>query len=122
MSKFEPKYPSGLGADDFSNGCVRRSPLNCLEGDGFLKYSGVKLPDTEHSWSNASMSLDECRVACSKNCSCTAYASLNISNGESGCLLWFGELVNMREISPGQDIYIRMAKSELGMNLIFMCF
>ncbi|KAL1567079.1 hypothetical protein AAHA92_02599 [Salvia divinorum] len=113
LNKLEPNDPRGWGADDFSIGCGRRTPLNCQEGDGFLKYSGVKLPDTEHSWSNASMSLEECKIACSKNCSCTAYASLNISNGESGCLLWFGELANMREISPGQDIYIRMAKSEL---------
>ncbi|XP_057791076.1 G-type lectin S-receptor-like serine/threonine-protein kinase At4g27290 [Salvia miltiorrhiza] len=113
LNKFEPNDPRGWGGDDFSNGCIRRTPLHCQDGDVFLKYSGVKLPDTERSWSNASMSLQECKVACSKNCSCTAYASLNISNGESGCLLWFSELVNMREISPGQDIYIRMAKSEL---------
>ncbi|KAG6385521.1 hypothetical protein SASPL_154357 [Salvia splendens] len=69
--------------------------------------------DTEGSWYNASMSLQECRVSCTENCSCTAYASLNVSNGESGCLFWFGELVNMREIASGQDIHIRMAKSKL---------
>ncbi|XP_047965114.1 G-type lectin S-receptor-like serine/threonine-protein kinase At4g27290 [Salvia hispanica] len=114
LDKFMPTDPQGWNAGNFSNGCIRRTTLNCEDGDGFLKYSGVKLPDTEGSWYNASMSLQECRVSCAKNCSCTAYASLNISNGESGCLLWFGELVNMREISPGQDIYIRMARSELG--------
>ncbi|XP_047965113.1 G-type lectin S-receptor-like serine/threonine-protein kinase At4g27290 [Salvia hispanica] len=99
---------------DSSNGCTRRTALNCQEGDGFLKYSGVKLPDTERAMANATMSLQECRVACATNCSCTAYASLDISNGETGCLRWFGDLVDMRDISPGQDIYIRMAKSELG--------
>ncbi|XP_028053597.1 G-type lectin S-receptor-like serine/threonine-protein kinase SD1-1 isoform X3 [Camellia sinensis] len=32
----------------------------------------------------------------------------------SGCLLWFGELIDMREFSEdGPDIYIRMASSEL---------
>ncbi|CAL5335855.1 unnamed protein product [Camellia sinensis] len=33
---------------------------------------------------------------------------------ESGCLLWFGVLIDMREFSEdGPDIYIRMASSEL---------
>ncbi|KAG6385518.1 hypothetical protein SASPL_154354 [Salvia splendens] len=99
---------------DSSDGCIRRTALNCQEGDGFLKYTGIKLPDTERALANATMRLQECRVACATNCSCTAYASLDISNGETGCLRWFGDLVDMRDISPGQDIYIRMAKSELG--------
>ncbi|KAG6392227.1 hypothetical protein SASPL_146440 [Salvia splendens] len=115
LDKFMPANPQGWNAGNFSNGCIRKTPLNCEDGgNGFLQYSGVKLPDTEGSSYNTSMSLEECKVSCAGNCSCSAYASLNISNGESGCLLWFGELVNMREISPGQDIYIRMAKSELG--------
>ncbi|KAL1567080.1 G-type lectin S-receptor-like serine/threonine-protein kinase0 [Salvia divinorum] len=114
LDKFIPTDPQGWNAGNFSNGCIRRTTLNCEDGDGFLKYSGVKLPDTEGSWYNASMNLEECKVTYAENCSCTAYASLNISNGESGCLLWFGELVNMREIAFGQHIHIRMAKSELG--------
>ncbi|XP_070057698.1 G-type lectin S-receptor-like serine/threonine-protein kinase At4g27290 [Nicotiana tomentosiformis] len=32
--------------------CVRRTPLNCQNGDGFLKYSGIKLPDIQYSLSN----------------------------------------------------------------------
>ena len=30
------------------------------KGDGFVKYSGVKLPDTRNSWFNESMNLKEC--------------------------------------------------------------
>ncbi|XP_057790518.1 G-type lectin S-receptor-like serine/threonine-protein kinase At4g27290 isoform X1 [Salvia miltiorrhiza] len=115
LNKFKPSNPQGWDGGDFSDGCIRRTPLNCEDGDVFLKYSGIKLPDSVGSWYNASMNLEECKVACAINCSCTAYASLNISNGESGCLLWFGDLVNMRQqITPGLDIHIRMAKSELG--------
>ncbi|XP_059431991.1 G-type lectin S-receptor-like serine/threonine-protein kinase SD1-1 [Corylus avellana] len=52
---------------------------------------------------------------CLKNCSCTAYASLDIRNGGSGCLLWFDSLVDIRELGEsGKDLYIRMAISELG--------
>ncbi|KAK1391214.1 putative serine/threonine/dual specificity protein kinase, catalytic domain-containing protein [Heracleum sosnowskyi] len=43
-----------------------------------------------------------------------AYTSLDISKG-TGCLLWFDELIDIRQIpnGDGQDIYIRMASSEL---------
>ncbi|EYU33573.1 hypothetical protein MIMGU_mgv1a024422mg, partial [Erythranthe guttata] len=117
LEKFKPKDPQGWKRGDWSNGCVRSAPLNCAKGDGFLKYSGVKLPDTRNfTWYNESMNLDECKLLCSKNCSCMAYTSLDISRGRigNGCLLWFGDLVDIRELSPGQDIHVRMASSELG--------
>ncbi|KAL6580972.1 hypothetical protein OROMI_006895 [Orobanche minor] len=112
LIRFKPKDPQARNRGDWSNGCVRSTPLNCRKGDGFLKYSGIKLPDTQHSWYNKSMSLEGCKLLCLKNCSCMAYASLDIRIG-NGCLLWFEDLVDIREISPGQDIYIRMAASEL---------
>ncbi|XP_073128010.1 G-type lectin S-receptor-like serine/threonine-protein kinase At4g27290 isoform X2 [Henckelia pumila] len=113
LDRFVPKDPIGWERTDWSKGCVRRTPLNCSTGDVFLKYSSLKLPDTRGSWFNSSMNLEECAAFCLKNCSCTAYASLDIRNGGSGCLLWFGELVDIREVSQGEDIYIRMASSEL---------
>ena len=115
LDKFLPKYPDEWIKADWSNGCQRKTPLDCHSGDGFLKYSGFKLPDTQHSWFNTSMSLEECKILCLENCTCTAYSSLDISNGGSGCLLWFGDLINMKVLSEaGQDIYIRMASSETG--------
>ncbi|XWS09905.1 hypothetical protein CRYUN_Cryun39dG0029800 [Craigia yunnanensis] len=97
----------------WSDGCVRKTPLNC-SSDGFLKYSGVKLPDSRQSWFNYSMNLEECKNLCKKNCSCTAYANLDIRKGGSGCLLWFVDLVDIREFTEnGQEIYIRIAASEL---------
>ncbi|CAL5402893.1 unnamed protein product [Camellia sinensis] len=84
LSKFVPKNPKDWNTTNWSGGCVRRTVLDCKNGDGFLKYSGVKLPDTRSSWYNWTMTLGECREVCLKNCSC-----------------------------GGQDIYIRMASSEL---------
>ncbi|KAL5078196.1 hypothetical protein RYX36_017180 [Vicia faba] len=109
MPKFQPKWESS----NWSDGCVRKTHLNCLRGDGFLKYTNMKLPDTSSSWFDKSMSLEECNTACLKNCSCTAYANLDIRYGGSGCILWFDNIVDMR-IHPdqGQDIYIRLASSE----------
>nr|GLL18304.1 G-type lectin S-receptor-like serine/threonine-protein kinase At4g27290 isoform X1 [Ipomoea trifida] len=100
-----------------SRGCHRRKPLNChnngSSSDGFLKYSDIKLPDTKHSWYNESMSLQECEQVCLRNCSCMAYSTLNITNGGSGCLIWYEDLVDMKTISNGQDLYIRLASSEI---------
>ncbi|XAR67512.1 hypothetical protein NMG60_11002292 [Bertholletia excelsa] len=106
------------GNGDWASGCVRRTPLSSdCNRDGFIKYPGIKLPDTRHSWFNESMRFKECESLCLKNCSCTAYSKLNISGdgGGSGCLMWFGDLVDIRQLSgqDGQDIYIRMASSEL---------
>ncbi|THG17845.1 hypothetical protein TEA_011385 [Camellia sinensis var. sinensis] len=43
-----------------------------------------------------------------------AYANLDVSGEGSGCLLWFNELVDIRVIENGQDLYVRMAASEFG--------
>ncbi|RVW70309.1 Receptor-like serine/threonine-protein kinase SD1-8 [Vitis vinifera] len=62
------------------------------------------------------MTLRECRVECLKNCSCTAYANSNISKGGSGCLMWFGNLIDVREFhaqESEQTVYVRMPASEL---------
>ncbi|XP_075669897.1 G-type lectin S-receptor-like serine/threonine-protein kinase At4g27290 [Castanea sativa] len=93
---FVPKSPQDWNATDWSNGCVRKTPLDCGDGDGFLKYSGFKLPDTRMSWHNRTMDLKECNNICVKNCSCTGYATLDIRGGGSGCILWFGELIDIR--------------------------
>ncbi|XP_073143627.1 G-type lectin S-receptor-like serine/threonine-protein kinase At4g27290 [Henckelia pumila] len=112
LDRFVPKDSEGWIKTDWSNGCIRRTNLSC-QGDGFIKYSKIKLPDAQNSWFNDAMTLKECAVECLKNCSCTAYTQLNISNG-SGCIVWFGELVDIRSLSTdGQDIYIRMASSEI---------
>ncbi|CAL5393109.1 unnamed protein product [Camellia sinensis] len=98
----------------WSNGCVWRTPLDCHNGDGFLKHSGYKMPDTQNSWFDRNMTLGECEIVCLKNYSCMAYANLDISSDGSGCWLWFKELIDIRKLNAnGQDIYIRMASSEL---------
>ncbi|KAH0651996.1 hypothetical protein KY285_032164 [Solanum tuberosum] len=114
LDKFVPKHDEDWQKADWSSGCVRRIELNCLQGDIFLKYSHMKLPDTRNSWSNVTMTLEECKTICSRNCSCMAYSNIDIRNGGSGCLLWFKDLLDIRQLSKeGQDIYIRIAASEL---------
>ncbi|KAG5551156.1 hypothetical protein RHGRI_009547 [Rhododendron griersonianum] len=118
LDKFLPKYPKDWYRFDWSRGCVQRTPLGCHEGgeDGFVKYSRVKLPDTRNSWFDTRMSLEECRRTCLGNCSCMAYANLDIREAGTGCLLWFDNLIDFKEFigGSGQDIYLRMASSESG--------
>lgn len=115
LDRFEPEYEDNWAKADWSNGCARTKPLDCHKGDGFRKYSHVKLPDTRSSRFNESMTLEECESNCLKNCSCMAYASLNINGSESGCLQWIGDLIDIRELPEGgQDFYVRVAFSESG--------
>ncbi|XP_031119950.1 G-type lectin S-receptor-like serine/threonine-protein kinase At4g27290 [Ipomoea triloba] len=118
LDKFLPRNQEAWNIADYSGGCVRRRGLHCNNGtDIFVKYPGIKLPDTKYSWYDETMTLQECEQVCLKNCSCTAYSRLDIRNGGSGCLLWFGDLIDIRKLSDrGQDIYIRLASSELDKN------
>ncbi|KAM4103077.1 hypothetical protein ACJW30_06G052400 [Castanea mollissima] len=113
LEGFVSRSPKDWNSVDWSDGCVRRTQLEC-NADGFLKHTNLKLPDTSSSWFNRTMSLKECEGLCLKNCSCTAYSNLDISGEGSGCLLWFGILSDMKVFSQdGQDLYIRLANSEL---------
>ncbi|BBH01877.1 HXXXD-type acyl-transferase family protein [Prunus dulcis] len=116
LKGFKPKSQGKWNLADWSLGCVRNKPLSCqkTDKDGFLKFVGLKLPDTTHSWVNKSMNLKECRAECLNNCSCMAYRSSDIRGG-TGCAIWFGDLIDTTQaLTSGQEIYIRMSASELG--------
>nr|XP_043619925.1 G-type lectin S-receptor-like serine/threonine-protein kinase At4g27290 [Erigeron canadensis] len=114
LKGFEPTSPEQWRVNDWSLGCRRMTPLNCGLGEGFKKYSNLKLPDTHGSWYNQSMTTDECERMCKSNCSCTAYTNSNISGPGSGCLLWFGDLIDIRSFDEnGDSLYIRFPSSEL---------
>ncbi|XP_065017339.1 receptor-like serine/threonine-protein kinase SD1-8 isoform X1 [Musa acuminata AAA Group] len=113
---FQPKNPTNWGFRDGSDGCVRKTEVDCRNGtDGFVLVSGAKLPDTSSStveW--VGTTLDQCRAKCLKNCSCTAYAQANISGSGSGCILWSTNLTDLRVYgNGGQDLYVRAAAADL---------
>ena len=118
MKGFVPKFQEDWDQADWSNGCVRSTPLDCPNGDGFEKFSAVKLPDTRNSWFNRSMSFNECEAMCLSNCSCSAYAYFDIRDGGSGCLFWFDDLIDITSLTGNeQEIYVRMAAAEVGTHL-----
>ncbi|KAJ4726198.1 receptor kinase 3 [Melia azedarach] len=113
LQGFAPKSLKDWSSSNWSEGCIRKTQLSCTRGDEFFKYPRLKLPDTSNSWFNRNMSLKECADMCLKNCSCTAYANSDITGEGSGCLLWFSDLLDMKEYSDGgQDLYGRMSSSQ----------
>ncbi|CAH9107977.1 unnamed protein product [Cuscuta epithymum] len=113
LDRFVPKNPTAWLAADWSSGCVRKTHLTCNAGEGFMKYSNIKLPDTQSVWFNRTMTLQECNAHCLKNCSCMAYSNIEVQNGGVGCFMWFGDLLDIRLAKVGQDIYIKLAAPEL---------
>ncbi|XP_035831837.1 G-type lectin S-receptor-like serine/threonine-protein kinase At4g27290 [Helianthus annuus] len=113
IAGFMPRVPDEWDRGIGSSGCERKRDLDCGSGSGFKRISGVIFPDTRRSWYNQSMTLEECEMACSLKCNCTAYANSDIRNGGSGCLLWFDELIDTTESDDKQGLYIKLAASEL---------
>ncbi|KAM3704437.1 hypothetical protein ACB098_03G003100 [Castanea mollissima] len=127
LEGFKPVSLETGDAEERSRGCIRSTQLSCQDKDKtrFVKFAGLKMPATTYSWLNVSMNLEECRVKCLNNCSCTAYANSDIKDGGSGCAIWFNDLIDIRqrEVEANRpDLYVRMSASEQGEDLISFDF
>uniref|UniRef100_A0A7N2MZC6 Receptor-like serine/threonine-protein kinase n=1 Tax=Quercus lobata TaxID=97700 RepID=A0A7N2MZC6_QUELO len=99
---YEPKSPKNWYHRDGSEGCVRKQLglSMCGNGEGFVKVELLRGPDSYNAvWMNMSMSSSECEQACLRNCSCTAFVSINIDGKGTSCLAWYGELIDVSENS-----------------------
>ncbi|XP_059068827.1 G-type lectin S-receptor-like serine/threonine-protein kinase At2g19130 [Cryptomeria japonica] len=107
--------PKNYTQDVFSSGCARRKPLHCSvtagTTDGFLESKNRYLPKEKAVSYNNESTLQGCRTACLKNCSCTAFVFF-ISDLPI-CRMWFSELFKMGVSSDSQSVFIRLAASEL---------
>ena len=117
LKGFNQKSPQEWNSSNWAQGCVRNEPLSCnvKSIDGFVKYTDLKIPDTARTRLVKNINLEDCKILCLKNCSCMAYANSDIRGGGSGCVMWFGDLIDI-ELLPDerQDLYIRMSASEIG--------
>ncbi|KAI8008801.1 hypothetical protein LOK49_LG07G02153 [Camellia lanceoleosa] len=110
-SGFEPRIKADWELGDHSGGCVRKIPLQCenRENDKFSVVPNTHFP--ENSESITVGNIDECELACLRNCSCSAYAF------DNRCLIWRGCLFNLQELSSddksGRDLHVRVAASQL---------
>ncbi|PWZ44870.1 Receptor-like serine/threonine-protein kinase SD1-8 [Zea mays] len=117
---FSPVNASEWSRREASGGCQRDVPLECAAGNGtavtdrFAPVHGVKLPDTDNATVDMSATLEQCKARCLANCSCVAYGPADIRGGGdgSGCVMWKDNIVDVRYIENGQDLFLRLAKSE----------
>nr|ADQ37392.1 unknown [Capsella rubella] len=111
---FKPRNPQVWGLRDGSDGCVRKTLLTCGGGDGFARLEKMKLPDTTAASVDRGIGVKECEQKCLKDCNCTAFANTDIRGGGSGCVIWTGELLDIRNYAKGgQDLYVRLANTDL---------
>ncbi|KAG0481481.1 hypothetical protein HPP92_012339 [Vanilla planifolia] len=109
----DPKDPVRWRRGDWSDGCVNREAVNCATNstDEFTVVQGAKLPDTEAATVDMSLGVDNCRERCLRNCSCTAYAIADLSLGGNGCIMWTGDIKDLRVYNNGgQDLYLRVPR------------
>lgn len=113
---FVPKFPGEWYLRDARHGSVRKpESLICRKGEGFVKVANVKVPDTSNAQVISNLSLKACKEECLRNCNRTAYATANISEGGSGCMMWHGNLTDSRKFNfGGQDLSVRVDEHELG--------
>ncbi|KAG7544621.1 PAN/Apple domain [Arabidopsis suecica] len=102
---------------DSTKRCERKSQLSCSQGE-FRHMKNMKLPSSEHGTIvDTKIGLPECKARCLTYCNCTAFANMDMRNGGSGCVIWTGDLVDLRNYSSeGQDFYVKYAVSHLGVN------
>ncbi|KAL3508598.1 hypothetical protein ACH5RR_027999 [Cinchona calisaya] len=118
LEGFVPKSQEDWNVLNWSSGCTRRIPLDCKQTQSFGRLGNVKLPDLLEHRLNQSMTIWDCERECLMDCSCTAYTNSNINNGGSGCLMWFGDLIDIQGSvfrDGEQDIYVKMPESEFAL-------
>ncbi|KAK1422634.1 hypothetical protein QVD17_17920 [Tagetes erecta] len=114
MKGFRPKNQQAWDLRDGSDGCVRSSKMDC-RSDGFLRLKNMKLPESSKVYVDQTLSLSQCAEICKRNCSCVAYANMDITGNGSGCVIWAVELLDMKQYfdsEGGQDLYVRAAASD----------
>nr|GEU35434.1 G-type lectin S-receptor-like serine/threonine-protein kinase At4g27290 [Tanacetum cinerariifolium] len=118
INGFQPKSHNAWNVGNWTGGCVRNNTLSCDNGDGFVKYEGIKLPD--HAVTMRSQSISECELECFKNCSCTAYAYENVTDEVTiVCLNWFRDIVDLQtSVVVSRDLYVRVHNPNLGLLII----
>jgi hypothetical protein len=113
LKEFEPKTIQEWNRNNWTGGCVRKTPLQCEridntkdEDDVFLKLQMVKVPDFAEG---VAVTPDKCRNLCLHNCSCVAYAH----DAGIGCMSWTRNLLDIQLLeSGGLDLYVRVAHEE----------
>ncbi|XP_050161164.1 G-type lectin S-receptor-like serine/threonine-protein kinase At2g19130 [Malus sylvestris] len=112
LEGFEPKIPEDWDFGGYSYGCVRKTPFQCSDV-GTYKFLGVPgAYSTQYSESLMVKSIEECILACSRDCSITAFAY------DNDCQIWKGDIFNLIQLPSSltklmgdRKLHIRVADS-----------
>ncbi|KAG5063715.1 hypothetical protein JHK85_004898 [Glycine max] len=115
LQGFKSKLPEEGSSMDWSHGCIRNKELRCenKNNDGFNKLTLLKKSDTTHSWLDQIVGLEECKAKCLDNCSCMAYTNSDISGQGSGCAMWFGDLIDIRQFAAVGQVGMQVDDMDL---------
>ncbi|PON46524.1 S-receptor-like serine/threonine-protein kinase [Trema orientale] len=109
---YDPVSPQDWALRESSAGCSRKKGALSMcgnNGEGFVKLESVKVPDASTAVVDRSLSLKECGEQCLRNCSCMAYGVADVRDGGSGCMAWYGRLMDIKQfMEGGQDLYVRV--------------
>jgi len=112
VTGFVPKDRHGWESQQWSSGCVPKTPLRCIQAsnqtttDGFAELRGKSMPPEWVPYRGKR----QCQAACLSNCSCTAYAFV-ANNISQTCVMWFGELLDIYDTSNGISLFLRLDAS-----------
>ncbi|XP_062016082.1 G-type lectin S-receptor-like serine/threonine-protein kinase RKS1 [Rosa rugosa] len=116
---YEPSSINDWNQKNGSGGCVskRVGASKCGNGDGFVNVARVSCPDASiASRLRTGMSAKECEQDCLRNCSCTAYMTID-NEGLVDCLTWYDDLMDILEFTEfGHDYRVRVDHIELAEN------
>ncbi|XP_074305362.1 G-type lectin S-receptor-like serine/threonine-protein kinase SD1-13 [Silene latifolia] len=111
LKGFVPKKVDEWSRGNWTNGCVRKTPLQCEvkgdKSDKFLLLRKIKVPDYAQ---RILASPDNCESKCLGDCSCLAYSYYP----GIGCMLLNVSLIDMQQFSTDSvDLFVRLAYSDL---------
>ncbi|KAD4981820.1 hypothetical protein E3N88_18491 [Mikania micrantha] len=109
LTGFSPRSQTNWDLNDFSDGCVRKTDLQCgrtSEKYGFLQISTKGKP---LNWTSLNVgNSEECKSSCLSNCTCNAY-----SYADNNCSIWVGDLLNLSDDNNGIVINVKVASKDL---------
>ncbi|KAF3953167.1 hypothetical protein CMV_021368 [Castanea mollissima] len=114
LKGFEPRWPGNWSIQDYSGGCIRRTPLGCSIGgiDKFLTMHDMlfgKLFGVATKINGTVQDIESCKLTCLRDCDCIAYA---ISYGECFNMKQLMSIQIPSDTETGEDLYVRISASE----------
>ncbi|KAI3954622.1 hypothetical protein MKW98_019753 [Papaver atlanticum] len=102
--------PKDWNLQDFTGGCVRKTPLHCGSINCFSPLQTSKLPDKPKLFVGI-ISREECKSSCEVTCPCIACTFVN-----NGCRYWDEDIINFKKFTSSGELiifYLKLAASEI---------